>query len=452
MGAITKFQGRRLGLALPLLLIFLFVLAGRQVGANPSHPATAQTSGTIYLPHVGSPPPTPTPPPPPQIELVPFTSGFNNVSIMDISHAGDERLFIANREGKVWIVYPDGTIDPELFMDVSNVVEHERNFEQGLLGLAFHPDFPDKPYFYFAYTSPAHIQIVRGQIKATDPNVADPQKFINLMSIRKPEASGGPSPVHNAGDLAFGPDGYLYIPVGDGGPDPYDPKGVPGDPNNNAQRRDTLLGSILRIDPDPERGLPQDCGVADFYSIPPTNPWLGDAGCDEIWAKGVRNPWRMAIDPLNGDFYIADVGEWLREEVNVYPGGSPGGANFGWHCWEGTINYPAIHPEFPELADNCPAGTQFIFPVHQYDHSQGECSIIGGRVYRGTQFPTLYGRYFFGDWCSGRIWTMVQEDGQWRVESAGRPNVNFTTFGEDVHGELYGAGYASGVLYKLVVH
>lgn len=442
MGATPVHLRRWLGLALPLVIITLILVAGRQAGANATIPGEATTTGRLYLPYVGT-------VRPPQIELVPFTAGFNNISIMDISHAGDERLFVANREGKVWIVYPDGTIDPTLFLDVSGQVQHEVNFEQGLLGLAFHPNFPATPYFYIAYTSPSHIQIVRGQIKATNPNVADPQKYINMMSIKKPEASGGPSPVHNAGDLAFGPDGYLYIPVGDGGPDPYDPKGVPGDPNNHAQRRDTLLGSILRIDPDPTRGFPQDCGVSNSYSIPMTNPWLGDDGCDEIWAKGLRNPWRMAIDPLTGDFYITDVGEWLHEEVNVYPGGVPGGGNFGWHCWEGTTDYTTIHPE---LADDCQAGTQFIFPVHEYDHSQGECSIIGGRVYRGTQFPTLYGRYFFGDWCSGRIWTMVRQGGQWRVESAGRPNIPFTTFGEDVHGELYGAGYASGVLYKLVVH
>lgn len=442
MGATPIHARRWLGPALLLLIITLILVAGRQAWANATIPGEAAAAGTIYLPYVGT-------VRPPQIELVPFTAGFNNISIMDISHAGDERLFIANREGKVWIVYPDGTIDPTLFLDVSGQVQHEINFEQGLLGLAFHPDFPAKPYFYIAYTSPSHIQIVRGQIKATNPSVADPQKYINLMSIKKPDASGGPSPVHNAGDLAFGPDGYLYIPVGDGGPDPYDPKGVPGDPYNHGQRRDTLLGSILRIDPDPTRGFPQDCGASNSYSIPMTNPWLGDAGCDEIWAKGLRNPWRMAIDPLTGDFYITDVGEWLHEEVNVYPGGVPGGGNFGWHCWEGTTDYTAIHPD---LADDCQGGTQFIFPVHEYDHSQGECSIIGGRVYRGTQFPTLYGRYFFGDWCSGRIWTMVRQGGQWRVESAGRPNIPFTTFGEDVHGELYGAGYASGVLYKLVVH
>ena len=444
MGAISVRVGRRLALALPLLLITLFLVAGRQPGDKSAYTVAAQAGGAIYLPYVGT-------PRPPQIELVPFTAGFNNMTIMDISHAGDERLFVANQEGKVWIVYPDGTIDPALFLDVSGVVQHERNFEQGLLGLAFHPDFPATPYFYIAYTSPAHIQIVRGQIKATDPNEADPQKYINLMSIKKPDGSGGPSPVHNAGDLAFGPDGYLYIPVGDGGPDPYDPKGVPGDPNNNAQRRDTLLGSILRIDPDPERGLQQDCGVSEYYSIPMTNPWLGDFGCDEIWAKGVRNPWRMAFDSLTGELYIADVGEWLREEVNVYPGGAPGGGNFGWHCWEGTVDYPA-HYGYDDLVENCPAETQFTFPVYEYDHTQGECSIIGGRVYRGTQFPTLYGRYFFGDWCSGRLWTMAREGGQWQVESAGRPNIPFTTFGEDLHGELYGAGYNNGTLYKLVVH
>lgn len=440
MGALPVQFRRRVGLALPLMMITLVLLVGGDVRAG--RPQREGASAELFLPYVGS-------ERPPQIELEPFAVGFDNVTIMDISHAGDERLFVANREGKVWIVYPDGSIDPTLFMDVTKQVQHEINFEQGFLGLAFHPDYPDPPYFYFAYTSPAHIQIVRGEVNPAQPNVADPQKFRTMMSIPKPAGSGGPSPVHNAGDLAFGPDGYLYIPVGDGGPDPYDPLGVPGDPNNNAQRRDTLLGSILRIDPDPARGIQQDCGVSNTYSVPGDNPWLNDNGCDEIWAKGFRNPWRMSIDPLTGDFYIADVGEWRREEVNFYPAGAPGGANFGWHCWEGTVDYTTIHPE---IAPSCQAGTQYVFPVYDYDHSQGECSIIGGKIYRGSQFPSLYGRYFFGDWCSGRLWTMVRDGSQWQVESAGRLSVAYSTFGEDVHGELYGAGYANGTLYKVVVH
>ncbi len=441
MGATPTRLRRWLVPALLLLIITLFLLAGRQALAVTA-PRPAAAVGTIYLPYTGK-------PWPPQIELVPFTVGFDNISITTIAHAGDDRLFVGNREGKVWIVYPDGTINPTPFMDATDLVHHEGNFERGLLGLAFHPDFPQTPYFYFAYTTPASIAVTRGEIKATNPNVVDPTKYRYLMGIRKPEASGGPSPVHNAGDLVFGPDGYLYIPIGDGGPDPYDAWGVPGDPNNNSQRRDTLLGSILRIDPDPDRGLPQDCGVSTFYSIPRTNPWLGDDGCDEIWAKGLRNPWRMSIDQKTGNIFIADVGEWLHEEVNVYSSLGPGGANFGWHCWEGTTDYTTIHTE---LAEDCPTETQFVFPVHEYDHSQGECSIIGGNVYRGTQFPTLYGRYFFGDWCSGRIWTMAQVNGQWKVALAGETGVNFTTFGEDVHGELYGAGYANGTLFKLIVH
>jgi glucose/arabinose dehydrogenase len=413
--------------------------------SRPTLAGSAAQAGDnfLYMPYVER------PAGPPQIEMTPFVAGFDGITIMDIAHAGDERLFIANREGKVWIVYPDGTIEPTPFLDMTKEVQHEVNFEQGFLGLAFHPDFPDTPTFYFAYTSPAHIQIVRGAVDPAHPNVADRNSLRTLMSIQKPQASGGPSPVHNAGDLTFGPDGYLYIPLGDGGPDPYDPAGIPGDPNNHAQRRDSLFGSILRIDPDPAEGRPPDCGLSGApYSIPFDNPWLDDNGCDEIWAKGLRNPWRIAIDPLNSDFYIADVGEWHNEEVNFYPGGMLGGANFGWHCWEGTLDYTTVHPS---LADDCGGDTTFTFPIHEYDHSQGECSIIGGRVYRGSQYPRLYGRYFFGDWCSGRLWTMVREGGQWRVDPAGRLPINFSTFGEDVNGELYGAGYGTGILYKISV-
>lgn len=440
MGASSSHSLRRAWLWPALLagvICVLVVLSGQA----PVKAGSGAGSNSVFMPYVSL-------PRAPQIELTPFAVGFDNITIMDITNAGDERLFVAGREGKVWIVYPDGTVDPTLFLDVTNLVQHEVNFEQGLLGLAFHPDFPNTPYFYFTYTSPGHIYLTRGTVDPAHPNVADPRSLRSMMRIAKPPASGGPSPVHNAGDLTFGPDGYLYIPVGDGGPDPYDPLGVPGDPFNNAQRRDTMLGSILRIDVDPTRGLPQDCGLTNLYSIPPSNPWIGDNGCDEIWAVGLRNPWRINFDALNGDLYIADVGEWQREEVNYLPGGTPGGANFGWHCYEGNVNYAAQHPE---IASTCNANTQYVFPVHEYNHSQGECSIIGGLVYRGEAYPSLYGRYFFGDWCSGRLWTMARLGNRWQVDPAGRTVVMYSTFGTDIHGELYGGGYANGTLYKLVV-
>jgi glucose/arabinose dehydrogenase len=175
---------------------------------------------------------------------------------------------------------------------------------------------------------------------------------------------------------------------------------------------------------------------------------MGESGCDEIWALGLRNPWRIAIDHLTGDMFIADVGEWQREEINYLPGGSPGGKNFGWHCWEGSFDYSQVHPL---IANSCKVQREYTFPVYEYDHSQGECSVIGGLVYRGQRYPRLYGRYFFGDFCSGRLWTMAREGGQWKVESAGDANLPFSTFGEDMHGELYAGIFMSGTLFKVSV-
>ena len=443
MGATGIRIGRWFLLTLALAGIVLYLNAGREndgkVSALPDIPAA---TSRVYLPHVGR------TKQPPRIQFVPFTYGFDNITITDITHAGDERLFVAIREGKVWIVNPDGQILPTPFLDIKNRVSFNLNFEQGLLGLAFHPDYPATPYYYVAYTTPGHIHIARGTVNPATPNTANPGDLKLLMAIPKPPGNGSPSPVHNAGDLAFGPDGYLYIPLGDGGPDPYDMPNLPGDPYNNSQRRDTLLGSILRIDPDPARGLPQDCGFSGMYSIPPDNPWLGDSGCDEIWAIGLRNPWRISIDPLNGDLYIADVGEWLREEVNFVPAGTGGGRHFGWHCWEGTVDYTLVQPS---IDYTCKDDTVYTFPVFEYDHSNNECSVIGGRIYRGSRFPDLYGRYFFGDWCTGQLWTMYNYRGEWRIDEAGSQRILFSTFGEDVHGELYTGGYGNGTLYKVII-
>ena len=402
---------RWLWLALPLVGVILLLIGGRGAGAvEADRQDQAADTQRVFLPHVGK------KKGPPILEMVPFAFGFDNITITKITHAGDARLFVAIREGKIWIVNPNGEIIPTPFLDIKNRVRYQDNFEQGLLGLAFHPDYPRTPYYYIAYTTFSTLNVARGVVNPASPNVANPDDLQIFISIAKPMAPGGPSPVHNGGDLTFGRDGYLYIPIGDGGPDPYDVPGMPGDPNNNSQRRETLFGSILRIDPDPNRGLPQDCGAANLYSIPRDNPYLNDDGCDEVWTYGLRNPWRISIDPLNGDFYITDVGEWLREEVNFLPANQAGGQNFGWHCWEGSVDYTLRHPE---LAPNCGEKASFTFPVFEYDHSNGECSIIGGKVYRGKNYPDLYGRYFFGDWCTGQLWTMYQSNGRWLVDKAG---------------------------------
>jgi glucose/arabinose dehydrogenase len=437
---------RRLWLALPLLVLVV-VLAASGAGATDD-----ATPSKIYMPLVR------VEPGPPQFEFTALAD-LGDLTITDIANAGDERLFVATREGVVHIVYANGSVAAEPFMDARHLVQlgadgNENDFEQGFLGLAFHPDYPANPYVYFAHTTPRTLTVTRAAVSPTNPNKINPQTFQPVLFERKPDkdAAGNLSAVHNGGDLAFGPDGYLYIPIGDGGPDPYDPWGVPGDPNNFAQRRDTIFGSVLRIDVNPTRGLVADCGIAGRYSIPRDNPWLGDDGCDELWMKGLRNPWRMAIDPLNGDLYLGDVGEWQREEVNYWPRTSGGGANFGWHCYEGTFDYAAFHrPTFPNSFRSCTAGAQFVPPIFEYGHGSGGCSVIGGVVYRGNKYPTLHGRYFFADWCTGELWTMARQGNQWQVDPAGDTVLPISTFGEDNSGGLYAGVYMDGTIYKVSV-
>ena len=438
---------RRLWLALPFLALVV-LLAG--TGASAAREDTA--THKAYMPLVR------VPPPPPEFQFTPLVN-LGNLTITDIANAGDQRLFAATRDGQVYIVYPDGSVAPELFMDATHLVQlgadgAGNDFEQGFLGMAFHPDFPTVPYIYFAHTTPRTVTVTRVALSATNPNKVDPKTFVPLMWRTKPpkDNAGNLSAVHNAGDLAFGPDGYLYIPIGDGGPDPYDPWGVPGDPNNHSQRLDTIFGKILRIDVDPNRGAPADCGVKGRYSIPRDNPYVGGAGCDEIWAIGLRNPWRMSIDPQTGDLYIGDVGEWKREEVNYLPRSAGGGANFGWHCWEGTFDYAAYQqPSYPQVQASCNAPRTYTTPVFEYDHSGGACSIIGGLLYRGSKYLTLQGRYFFADWCNGNLWTMVREGGKWRVDPAGDTMLPISTFGQGIDGSIYAGVYMDGTIYKVIV-
>jgi glucose/arabinose dehydrogenase len=430
-------------------LVILGVTARSQAGIEqPTGPQSPAAGNKAYFPIVSKPKPL-------RLELVPFVTGIPSETVTDIVHAGDSRLFVVLREGIVRVVYPDGTIDPKPFMDISRDVWTEDNWEQGLLGMAFHPQFPTVPYVYVAYTDIAALRIARASLDKNDPSVISRTTLVPLMILQKPPTATGASPVHNAGDLAFGPDGLLYIPVGDGGPDPYLPEGVPGDPYNHSQRRDELLGGILRIDVDPAAGRPPDCGEG-FYSIPPSNPFLGTADCDEIWATGLRNPWRMAFDRQTGDLFISDVGEWRFEEINYLPAGTGGGANFGWHCYEGTFNYAATVPQF---APHCGDAANYVFPIHEYNHEQGECSVTGGFVYRGQKYPELAGKYVFIDFCSGKMWAMTREGAGWRTEQVATYPIGISTFGEDASGELYAGTwedfYAPGdptvEIYKVVV-
>jgi glucose/arabinose dehydrogenase len=336
-------------------------------------------------------------------------------SPVGIAHAGDSRLFITLQRGRVMIF--DGTaVRGTPFLDISSRISCCN--ERGLLGLAFHPRYRENGFFFVNYTDPSGNTIVaRYSVSAGDPNRADPNSEVVLLRVDQPFEN------HNGGQLAFGPDGYLYIGLGDGGSG--------GDPGNRAQSLTTLLGKILRIDVN-----------AASYAIPPSNPFINRSDArGEIWSYGWRNPWRFSFDRENGDLWIADVGQGSWEEVNVQPSTSIGGENYGWRKMEGT------HCFNPSA--NCREASM-VLPVIEYDHRGGACSVTGGYRYRGTRQPRLRGMYLYADYCSGVISGATQAgDGTWQSRSLLDAPFTISTFGEDVNGELYVGDYGAGRLLQL---
>jgi glucose/arabinose dehydrogenase len=347
--------------------------------------------------------------------LVPFAQGINKP--VCIANAGDSRLFIVGQPGYIYIVDTAGNIYPQSFLDIHDRVTF--GGEQGLLGLAFHPQYAANGYFYVNYiglNDSTHIS--RFSVNAGNPDIADPQSEFKLMTIYQPFTN------HNGGDVNFGPDGYFYIGLGDGG--------SAGDPGNRAQNLMDYHGKLLRIDVN--QGNP--------YTIPTTNPFFGSlSALGEIWAFGLRNPWRFSFDRLTGDLWIADVGQSLIEEIDFQPTTSTGGENYGWRCYEGNQEYNTT---------GCADSSAFTFPIYTYPHNP-ECSVTGGYVYRGSPSSPYYGYYFFADYCSDRIWTIHNVSGSWITEDYGQfPGNNFCTFGEDVQGQLYIAGLTTGTIYHVV--
>jgi glucose/arabinose dehydrogenase len=437
---------RRVGLALGLSVLLSLIIVGRNnpLSRQPAAvEAVEEVSNTSYFPmlKVSAPYPANT------INIEPFITGLTTDTITDIKHAGDERLFIVEREGRIRIAMPNGSVLPTPFLDISGPTIALDNWEQGLLGLAFHPNYATNGYFYIFYTSAPDNKIrVKRYTVSADPNVADPLSSLLLIELPKPLDGNVPSKVHNAGSMFFGLDGYLYISIGDGGPDPYPGSGIPGDPNNNSQRLNTLLGKILRIN---VNGNNPDCG-GNGYSIPPSNPYAGspDDVCDEIWARGLRNPWRISMDRLTGDIYIGDVGEWLFEEINYQPGGMPGGQNYGWHCYEGSVKY---FVQYPQVGQDCQMPqSAYTFPIFTYPRTNPCTSAVGGYVYRGNDFPGIYGQYIFGDFCTGRVWRTYKVNGVWDTVQVADAPAGLSTFGEDAAGELYIGSFMAGVVYRIV--
>lgn len=353
-----------------------------------------------------------------RVELQRVSTGLDTPA--GIANAGDGsgRLFVLEQVGRIRVIQ-NGASPPLLdilFLDITDRVGSAKN-EQGLLGLAFHPDYADNGLFFVNYTNRQGDTVVSRFAVSDDPGRADPASEVVLLTLAQPAAN------HNGGHLAFGPDGYLYIGTGDGG--------AAGDKFDNGQNGQTLLGAMLRLDVD--HGQP--------YAVPSSNPFVNDRNVrNEIWAIGLRNPWRYSFDRLTGDLYIADVGQNLYEEVNVQPAASPGGQNYGWPIMEGLHCFPADQP--------CDR-TGLTLPVREYDHTQG-CSVTGGYVYRGQEFPMLNGVYLFGDFCSGRIWGLAPTlDGDWQVARLAQVDVQLSSFGEDEAGELYLCDMGHGELFKI---
>lgn len=342
----------------------------------------------------------------PVISLTEVATGFSGV--VALAHCGDNRLFVVEQSGIIRSIrLYEGAENRTTFLDIRTIVKS--GGEEGLLGLAFDPAYQQNGYFYVFYNNQAsNLVVARYSVSQVDSTVADPSSAQILLTVNHPSFTN-----HNGGCLQFGPDGYLYIGTGDGGSG--------GDPNNNAQNGLSLLGKLLRIDP--HGGEP--------YGIPESNPFIGNSGfADEIWAYGLRNPWRFSFDRLTGDLWIADVGQNAQEEINFQPAASVGGENYGWRCREGLNVYSSGNCSLPE--------NERTDPVFAYPHAQGR-SVTGGYVYRGASFDSLYGRYFFADFISGRIWSILPDGmGNYPAAVHGVFVANaYSTFGEDLYGELY---------------
>ncbi|MBK7405067.1 MAG: PQQ-dependent sugar dehydrogenase [Phycisphaerales bacterium] len=339
-----------------------------------------------------------------------------------VSHADPTRAYIVQQRGLILVLdLTTDTVLPTPFIDLSGRVSQSGN-ERGLLGMAFHPDFESNGLFYVDFTDrTTHATVIAQFSVSSDPDVADPGSFVQLLTYPQPFSN------HNGGWIGFGPDGYLYIGAGDGGD--------ANDPGNRAQTIEGMfLGKILRLDvngddfpADPDRN----------YAIPPTNPFVGIAGDDEIWAYGMRNPWRSSFDRATGDLWIGDVGQDAVEEIDFEPAGDPGGNNYGWRCMEGT--------RCTGLSGCTCNGPELTLPIHDYTHAEG-CSVTGGYVYRGAAIPHLRGTYFFADYCSASVWSF-RYDGATKSEFQSRTAElkpldgttinNIVSFGEDARGELY---------------
>jgi len=417
----------------PLLVFIVLMVFVAGCNASPAASQLPPASPTIFINEATAMPepvqpmdtqtptstPTPVPlpaaasfPDPNAYTWTPFVAGL--YLPVDIKNAGDGsgRLFIIERPGRIRIV-KDGLLFQDSFLDISDRVG-SKGSEQGLLGLAFHPQYPANGFFYVNYTDHNGDTVISRFSVSPDTNRADPASELKMLTINQPYAN------HNGGAVAFGQDGYLYLGLGDGGSG--------GDPLGNGQSLNTFLGKILRLDVDHD--IP--------YSIPPDNPFAGSGELyREIWASGLRNPWRFSFDPATGDMFIGDVGQDSWEEIDVVQSGTPGGLNFGWNVYEG--NHPYARGG---------SSSGFVLPVAEYSHSEG-CSVTGGGVSRGAGLPAWNGIYLYGDFCTGFVWGLLNQGGSWQSQRLFETGLGISTFGVDEAGGIYVADYRSGTIYRL---
>lgn len=343
-----------------------------------------------------------------QIGLEEVASGFAQPLRVTGAGDGSGRVFVVEKGGTI------RTLDGQPFLDISDRVRASGS-EQGLLGLAFHPRFKDNGFLFVNYIDADGNTVIARFTAQGDQ--ADPASEKIILQIDQPAAN------HNGGNLLFGPDGFLYIGMGDGG--------GANDTYQNGQNRQALLGKLLRLDVD----------SGDPYAIPADNPFVNESGTrPEIFALGLRNPWRFSFDRQTGDLYIGDVGQNRYEWLHVRPAGQQGGENFGWPILEGT--------HCLDGSENCDR-TGFTVAVADYPHSQG-CTVVGGYVYRGQEYPALQGGYVFGDYCSGTMWTLTPAaDGAWQLNDAFQASAGLSSFGEDDAGELYATNLGTGQIFRV---
>ncbi|MGH2455627.1 MAG: PQQ-dependent sugar dehydrogenase [Candidatus Limnocylindria bacterium] len=388
-------------------------LAGPSVGVPTAEPSPSATRPSSTFPPLES--------GPDRLRLELVADGLSGP--VGITHAldGSGRLYVNQRGGAIRVIEPGGELRAEPFVDLSQRIL--AGGERGLLGLAFHPDYARNRRLFVHYSRAGDGATVISELAAgADGRTADPDSERVLLSVAQPFAN------HNGGEIAFGPDGYLYIGLGDGGSG--------GDPLRNGQNRDVLLGKILRIDVD-------GTGGGRRYLIPPDNPFApggaqAGSGAPEVWAYGLRNPWRFSFDPEWGDIYIGDVGQGSWEEIDRQPGDSRGGENYGWNVMEGRHCFRS----------GCDQ-TGYVKPIAEYSHDFG-CSVTGGHVYRGAAQPELAGVYVFADYCSGFVFTLQVDAGTITPKVVLESGLRVSAFGTDQDGEIYLADLAGGGIYRVL--